>query len=80
MTEEQYINFLQQSIKNTQEILENQKKEKYWYFPIKREEVEKTLLEDKKLLLRFEEDRNYIYKIRENLKSQLTSLRKMKGE
>lgn len=76
MSEDQYIIYIKQTIQYLQQAKEKFEKEKYWNFPIKREELEKNLKEYKVTLSKFQEDTDYINKIRKNLTNQLISLRK----
>ena len=76
MTKDQYIEFLRSNIKSTQEIIEKFGKEKYWNFPIKREELEEMMSRDKSTIANFEKVQDYISEIRDNIKNQRRSLKK----
>jgi len=73
MNGEFFVEDLQENIRLAQQTMGDFKKLKYW--PIKREQLEKQLLEDKNNLLKLEKDPDYIYKIKEDLRNELNSLK-----
>lgn len=75
MNREFFIEDLQENIRANQQTMEAFNKVQFW--PIKREQLEKQLLEDKESLLKLEKDPDFIYKIKEDLTKELHSLKKM---
>jgi len=73
MNGEFFVEYLQQNIKEFQELLEGPLLN---MIPIKREDIEKSLLKDKNDLSKLEKEPDYIYKMKENFRNTLNSLKK----